>query len=69
MSGRENEAVREKAATRVSEFLPALFNRMRISIPEPFEKFVDRWQCAAVMQREAVTRMRSCSGGVKVVVA
>jgi hypothetical protein len=27
-----------------------------------FEKFVD-WQCAAVMQREAVTFMPSCGGG------
>jgi hypothetical protein len=25
------------------------------NIREPFEKFVDWWQCAAVMQREAVT--------------
>jgi hypothetical protein len=29
----------------------------------PFEKFVDWWQCAAVMQREAVTVMPSYSGG------
>jgi hypothetical protein len=29
----------------------------------PFEKFVDWRQCAAVMQREAVTVMPSCSGG------
>jgi hypothetical protein len=35
----------------------------------PFEKFVDWWQCAAVMQREAVTVMPNCSGGVDVVVA
>jgi hypothetical protein len=28
-----------------------------------FEKFVDWRQCAAVMQREAVTVRRSCSGG------
>jgi hypothetical protein len=27
-----------------------------------FEKFVDWWQCAAVMQREAVTVMPSCGG-------
>jgi hypothetical protein len=35
----------------------------------PFEKFVDWRQCAAVMQREAVTLMPSCSGGGNVVVA
>jgi hypothetical protein len=35
----------------------------------PFEKIVDWWQCAAVMQREAVTVMASCSGGGNVVVA
>jgi hypothetical protein len=35
----------------------------------PFEKFVDWRQCAAVMQREAVTVMPSCSGGGNVVVA
>jgi hypothetical protein len=35
----------------------------------PFEKFVDWRQCAAVMQREALTVMPSCSGGGNVVVA
>jgi hypothetical protein len=35
----------------------------------PFEKFVDWRQSAAVMQREAVTVMPSCSGGGNVVVA
>jgi hypothetical protein len=30
----------------------------------PFEKFVDWRQCAAIMQREEVTVMPSCSGGV-----
>jgi hypothetical protein len=34
-----------------------------------FEKFEDWRQCAAVMQREAVTVIPSCSGGVNVVVA
>jgi hypothetical protein len=34
----------------------------------PFEKFVDWRQCAAVMQREAVTVMSSCSGEGNVVV-
>jgi hypothetical protein len=34
----------------------------------PFERFVDWWQCAAVMQREAVAVMQSCSGGGNVVV-
>jgi hypothetical protein len=34
-----------------------------------FEKFVNWRQCAAVMQREAVTVMPSCSGGGNVVVA
>jgi hypothetical protein len=35
----------------------------------PFEKFVDWRQCAAVIQRETVTVMPSCSGGGNVVVA
>jgi hypothetical protein len=35
----------------------------------PFERFVDWRQCAAVMQREAVTVMPSCSGWGNVVVA
>jgi hypothetical protein len=35
----------------------------------PFEKFVDWRQCAAVMQREAVTVMPSCGDGGNVVVA
>jgi len=30
----------------------------------PFAKFVDWWQFASVMQREAVTVRPSCSGGV-----
>jgi hypothetical protein len=34
-----------------------------------FEKFVDWRQCAAVMQRDAVTVMPSCSGGGNVVMA
>jgi hypothetical protein len=34
----------------------------------PFERFVDWRQCAAVMLREAVTIMPSCSGGGNVVV-
>jgi hypothetical protein len=34
-----------------------------ILIRGPFEQFVNWWQCAAVMQREAVTIMPSCSGG------
>jgi hypothetical protein len=33
------------------------------------ENFVDWQQCAAVIQREAVTVMPSCSGGANVVVA
>jgi hypothetical protein len=35
----------------------------------PFEKFVDWRQCDALMQREAVTLMSSCSGGGNVVLA
>jgi hypothetical protein len=35
----------------------------------PFEKFVEWRQCAAVMQKEAVTVMPSYSGGGNVVVA
>jgi hypothetical protein len=35
----------------------------------PFAKFVDWWQCVAVMQREAVTVMPSCSGEGNIIVA
>jgi hypothetical protein len=35
----------------------------------PFEKFMDWRQCAAVMQREAVTVTPSCSCGGNVLVA
>jgi hypothetical protein len=35
----------------------------------PFEKLVDWRQCAAVMQREEVAVMPSCSGESNVVVA
>jgi hypothetical protein len=38
-------------------------------IKGPFEKFMDWRQCAAIMQREAVTVMPSCSGGGNLVVA
>jgi hypothetical protein len=41
----------------------------RGNIRGPFERFVDWRQCAAVMQRETVTVMLSCSGGSNVVVA
>jgi hypothetical protein len=39
------------------------------NIREPFEKFVDWRQCAAAMQREAITVMPSFSDGSNVVVA
>jgi hypothetical protein len=39
-----------------------------MNVREPFKKFVDRRQCADVMQREAVTVMPSYSGGGNVVV-
>jgi hypothetical protein len=35
----------------------------------PFEKFVDWWRCAAVMQREAVTIIPRISGGGNVVMS
>jgi hypothetical protein len=41
----------------------------RTDVRGPFDKFVDWRQCAAVMQREAVTVMPSCSGGGNIVVA
>jgi hypothetical protein len=34
----------------------------------PFENFVEWWQFAAVMQREAMTVIPSCSGGGNIVV-
>jgi hypothetical protein len=42
---------------------------MKNIIGGPFEKLVDRRQCADVMQRESVTVTPSCSGGGNVVVA
>jgi hypothetical protein len=39
-----------------------------IDIQGPFEKLVDWWKYAAVMQRELVSVMPSCSGGGNVVV-
>jgi hypothetical protein len=41
--------------------------RLLNNLREPFAKFVDWWQCAAVIQRKAVTVMPSCSGGNVVV--
>jgi hypothetical protein len=40
-----------------------------VHIRGPFEKFVDWRQCAAIMQREAVTVTSSCIGEDNVVVA
>jgi len=40
-----------------------------MKIQGPFERFMDWWHCAAVMQREVVTVMPSCSGGGNIVVA
>jgi hypothetical protein len=52
---------------RDSELLKFAVN-LAAHIREPFEKFVDWRQCAAVVQREAVTVMLNC-GGDNVVVA
>jgi hypothetical protein len=46
----------------------ALYNLVSVT-RGPFEKFVDWWQCADVMQKEAVSVMPSCSGEENVVVA
>jgi hypothetical protein len=43
--------------------------RKDVQVRGSFEKFVDWWQCAAVMHKEAVSVMPSCSGGGNVVVA
>jgi hypothetical protein len=40
-----------------------------VHVRGPLEKFVNWRQCAAVMEREAVIVMPSCSGGGIVVVA
>jgi hypothetical protein len=40
-----------------------------VKVRGPFVNFMDWRQCAAVMQREAVTVMPSCSGGGNVVLA
>jgi hypothetical protein len=37
-------------------------------MPKPFQKFADWRQSAAVVQREAVTVVPSCSGGNNAVV-
>jgi len=48
------------------QIAPSFVTTARISLPwklrGPFENFVDWRQCAAVMQREEVTVMPSCSG-------
>jgi hypothetical protein len=41
---------------------------IEVDIRGSFEKFVDWRQCAAVVQKEAVTVMPNCSGGGKLVV-
>jgi hypothetical protein len=49
---------------------PLLFTEVRettIYIRGPFKKLADWRQCAAVMQREAVNIMPSCSGGGNVI--
>jgi hypothetical protein len=43
--------------------------RLDLDIRGPFEKFVDWRQCAAVIQREVMTVMPSCSGGGNVIAA
>jgi len=47
---------------------PELKLTILLHLRGPFEKFVDWRQCAAVMQKEAVTVMPSCSGGDNVIV-
>jgi hypothetical protein len=44
-------------------------NLLRVNVGGPSEKFVDWREGAAIMQREMVTVMPSCSGGGNVVVA
>jgi len=53
--------------TTVSCFLD--YVTRRIVIRGSSEKFVDWRQCAAVMQRDAMTVMPSCNGGGNAVVA
>jgi hypothetical protein len=58
------------SASRPFRFTPGTHSRGRYpKLRGPFEEFVAWRQCAAVMQREAVTVMPSCSGGGNVVVA
>jgi len=40
-----------------------------LNVQGPFERFIDWQQCTAVMQREVVTVMPSCSGGGNIAVA
>jgi hypothetical protein len=60
----ENEKQKKKIKIKMLKNNPK-YTYMRV----PFEKFVDWRQCAALMQRHAVTIMPSCSGGGNVVVA
>jgi hypothetical protein len=58
--------------TNLTELLCSFLHALRANTGiarGPFETFVDWRQCAAVMQREAVTVMPSCSGGDNLVVA
>jgi hypothetical protein len=56
----------ERRKRRITPLLNIL---LTLSLRGPFEKLADWWQCAAVMQREAVTVMPSCNCGGNVVVA
>jgi hypothetical protein len=63
MAARKKEAVDENRIIQ-SRWTECIFLFVRGS----FEKFVDWRQCAAVMQKEAVTVMPSYNGGDNVVV-
>jgi hypothetical protein len=56
------------AAKQATQMLKSVDIGTKARIRGPLEKFMDWRQCAAVMQKEAVTVMPSCSGGGNVVV-
>jgi hypothetical protein len=64
--------VNDESGQMLDRLWPTLMHYSKICLEEqqgPFEMFLDWWQRAAVMQREAVTVMPSGSGRDNVVVA
>jgi hypothetical protein len=65
----ENNVCQYETSSQKFVYFIEVTSSMCVCIRGPFKKFVDWGQCAAVIQREAVTVVPSCSGGGNVVVA